>query len=212
MINVLIADDHQLFIDGIRSALKGVLDIWVVAEAANGYQVLEKLNSGIPIDIILMDINMPMLDGLACTKMVRRKYPEIKVIALSQFAEKRFVKQMIKNGAAGYLLKDCSKDMLVNAITKVYNGEGFYFNVQTSRLIKAELSSENNQLLFPKLSERELEILHLIGQEFSTQEIAEKLGVSFHTVESHRANMINKIGVRNTAGLIKWAVENDLID
>lgn len=212
MINVLIADDHQLFIDGIRSALKGVLDIWVVAEAHNGYQVLEKLESGIPVDIILMDINMPMLDGLACTKMVLKKYPGVKVIALSQFDEKRFVKQMIKNGADGYILKDCSKDMLVTAITTVYGGGDFFYNVQASRLIKAELSSENNQALFPKLSVRELEILQLIGQEFSTQEIAEKLSVSFHTVESHRANLIAKIGVRNTAGLVKWAVENDLID
>jgi DNA-binding NarL/FixJ family response regulator len=212
MINVLVADDHQLLIDGIKTTLANVEEINIVAEAGNGYQVLEQLDSGVKVDIILMDINMPKLDGLACTKMVNKKYPEIKIIALSQYDEKRFVKQMVKNGAHGYLLKDSGKDILVKAITSVYNGENYFSDKLSIRLINQELKMEDTKALFPKLTDRELEVLNLIGQEFSTQEIADKLFLSFHTVESHRANLMYKAGVKNTAGLIRWAVENDLLD
>jgi DNA-binding NarL/FixJ family response regulator len=212
MINLLIADDHPLLIEGIKTALAGTEDINIVAEANNGYQVLEKLDAGTPVDVILMDINMPKLDGLACTKMVTHKYPSVKVIALSQFDEKRFVKQMVKNGASGYLLKDSGKDILEKAIRTVHGGEKYYCERLSIRLINQELKLEDTKSLFPKLTERELEILRLIGKEYSSQEIADKLFISFHTVESHRANLMYKAGVKNTAGLIRWAVENDLLD
>jgi DNA-binding NarL/FixJ family response regulator len=211
MVNILIADDHQLLIDGIKSTLADVEDIHVVAEANNGYQVLEKLGSGIGVDIILMDINMPKLDGLNCTKMVHKDFPHIRIIALSQFNERRFVKQMVKNGASGYLLKDVGKDELVRAIRAVINGENYYFDQGSFRSVNAELKAEDTSSLFPRLSERECEILKLIGEEMSSQDIADKLAISLHTVENHRANLINKAGVKNTAGLIRWAVENDLI-
>ena len=212
MINVLIADDHQLLIDGIKTALEGVEDITVVAEANNGYKVLEKLESGIPVDVILMDINMPQLDGLNCTKMVAKKFPDVKVIALSQYDEKRFVKQMVKNGASGYLLKDTGKDILVKAIKTVHGGEKYFCERLSLRLINQELKMQDTKALFPKLSKREVEILQLIGKEYSSQQVADKLFISFHTVESHRANLMFKAGVKNTAGLIRWAVENDLLD
>lgn len=210
MVNILIADDHQLLIDGIKSTLAGVEDIQVIGEANNGYQVLEKLESGLNVDIILMDINMPKMDGLVCTKMIHHNFHGVRVIALSQFGEKRFVKQMVKNGASGYLLKDVGKDELLRAIRMVYNGENYYYDQGSLRLINAELKTEDTVSLFPKLSERESEVLKLIGEEMSSQDIADKLSLSLHTVENHRANMINKAGVKNTAGLIRWAVENDL--
>jgi DNA-binding NarL/FixJ family response regulator len=212
MIKVLIADDHQLLIDGIKTTLSQVEDIHVVEEAHNGYKVLEKLEAGAEVDIILMDINMPMMDGLQCTKSVSKKYPGVRIIALSQYDEKRFVKQMVKNGASGYLLKDSSKDLLVKAIRTVHGGEKYFCDRLSARLISQELKMENTSSLFPKLSAREIEVLQLIGKEFSTQEIADKLYISFHTVESHRANLMYKAGVKNTAGLIRWAVENDLLD
>jgi DNA-binding NarL/FixJ family response regulator len=212
MINILIADDHQLLIDGIKTTLAGEEDLKIVADAQNGYKVMEKLESGIPVDVILMDINMPLLDGLNCTKMVVKKFPMVKVIALSQYDEKRFVKQMIKNGASGYLLKDSSKDVLVNAIRTVHGGGNYFCEGLSLRLISQELKMEDTKSLFPKLSKREVEILRLIGRELSSQEIADKLFISFHTVESHRANLMFKAGVKNTAGLIRWAVENDFLD
>ena len=212
MINLLIADDHQLLIDGIKTTLAGVEDINIVAAVYNGYQVLEQLDSGIHVDVILMDINMPKLDGLSATKLVHKKYPGVRIIALSQYDEKRFVKQMVKNGAWGYLLKDAGKDILVTAIRTVHGGENYFCERLSLRLINQELKMEDTKSLFPKLTDREIEILRLIGRELSSQEIADKLFISFHTVESHRANLMSKAGVKNTAGLIRWATENDFLD
>jgi len=159
-----------------------------------------------------MDINMPKLDGLACTKLVHKKYPDIKIIALSQYDEKRFVKQMIKNGASGYILKDSAKETLVKAIRTVHGGEFYFCERLSLRLINMELKNEDSSSLFPNLTDRELAVLKLIGQEFSSQEISEKLFISFHTVENHRANLMDKAGVKNTAGLIRWATKNDFLD
>jgi DNA-binding NarL/FixJ family response regulator len=212
MINILIADDHQLLIDGIKANLADIEDFDFVAEANNGYQVLEKLDEGIAVDVILMDINMPKLDGLGCTKQVCKKYPHIKVIGLSQYDEKRFVKWMVKNGAYGYLLKDADKDTLVKAIRTVHAGEKYFCDRLSMRLVNQELRMEDTSDLFPKLTARELEILNLICQEFSSQEIAAKLFISFHTVESHRANLMHKAGAKNTAGLVRWAVQNDFVE
>jgi DNA-binding NarL/FixJ family response regulator len=211
MINILIADDHQLLIDGIKAALAGIPDIAITAEVYNGFQVLEKLDEGIQVDVILMDINMPRLDGLSATKMLHKKYPEVKVIALSQYDEKRFVKQMVKNGALGYLLKDSSRDVIETAIRTVITGKNYFCDRLSMSLVNQELKIEDSKSLFPKLTEREFEILRLIGDELSSQEIAEKLFISFHTVESHRAKLMSKAGVKNAAGLIRWATENDFL-
>src|SRR5210317_1884898 len=120
MINILIADDHQLMIDGIKTALSDIEDFKFVAEANNGFQVIEILESGTEVDIILMDINMPKLDVLECTRKVSKRFPESRSIALSQYDEKRFVKRMVKYGASGYLLKDSGRDMLEKAIRQVH--------------------------------------------------------------------------------------------
>ena len=126
MINILIADDHQLLIDGIKATLVDIPDFAIVADVPDGYQVIKILETGLNIDIILMDINMPKMDGLDCTKIVSKRFPHSRIIALSQFGEKRFVKQMIKNGAFGYLLKDADKDVLETAIRKVNSGEKYF--------------------------------------------------------------------------------------
>ena len=212
MIKILIADDHQLMIDGIKTTLRDIPDFEIVAEASDGYQVIKILDSGILIDIILMDINMPKMDGLDCTKIISKKFPHSRIIALSQFGEKRFVKQMVKNGAFGYLLKDADSSDLEAAIRKVYSGEKYFCERLSMTLVNQELHSMNSKSLFPKLTTREIEILNLICKEYSSQEIAERIFVSFHTVEGHRANLLAKAGVKNTAGLVRWAVENDFLD
>lgn len=208
----MIADDHQLIIDGIKSTLRDIEDFSVIGEALHGYRVLEQLEEGLRPDIILMDINMPKLDGLECTRKVSKKYPDIKIIALSQYDEKRFVKRMVKNGAMGYLLKDAGKDQVEKAIRTVSSGEKYFCDGLSVRLIEQELKEENISNLFPKLSSRELEVLNLICTGLSSNEISEKLFISIHTVESHRANLMYKAGVKNTAGLVRWAVENDIIE
>ena len=212
MINLLIADDHQLLIDGIKTTLADIEDFNFVAEVHDGYQVIRKLEEGIAVDIILMDINMPKLDGLDCTRKVSKSFPEVKIIALSQYDEKRFVKRMIKNGASGYLLKDSDKDVLEEAIRKVYAGEKYFCEKLSMSLVNQELKIEDNKSLFPKLTGREKEVLNLICMEHSSHEIADKLFLSSHTVESHRANLMYKAGVKNTAGLVRWAVENDFVE
>ncbi|RLD39704.1 MAG: DNA-binding response regulator [Bacteroidetes bacterium] len=212
MITLMIADDHQLIIDGVKSTLGNIEDFEFIGEAMNGYQVMEQLDAGLRPDIILMDINMPKLDGLDCTRQVSKKYPDCKVIALSQYDEKRFIKRMLKNGAMGYVLKDAGKDQIEKAIRTVMGGEKFYSEGLSIRLIEQELKDENISYLFPRLTAREREVLSLICKGLTSQEISEKLFISFHTVESHRANLMHKAGVKKTAGLVKWAVENDFIE
>lgn len=207
----MIADDHQLIIDGLRTNLDEVPDINIVAEANNGEEVIKILARKKP-DIILMDINMPVMDGLECTRLVSKKYPRVKVIGLSQFDEVRLVKRLVKNGAVGYLLKDTGQEELLRAIRKVFAGEKYFSEKLSLNLIDQDIKKNNNSSLFPKLSDREKEILHLICQEYSTQEIAEKLNISFHTIESHRVKLMIKAGARNTAGLVRWAVESGQVD
>ena len=209
-IKVLVADDHQLMIDGIKTVLEDVPEIQITEEAHNGLEVLSRVKHS-PVDVVLLDINMPQMDGLDCCKILTKTYPEVKVVVLSQFAEKRFVKRMIKYGASGYVLKDTSKDELITAITKVHEGGTYFSDKLSISMLQHEINGSSYDPLFPKLTSRETEILKYICDEHSSHEIAEKFNLSFHTVESHRANLMNKAGVSKTAGLVRWAVENDLL-
>ncbi|MCF8369409.1 MAG: response regulator transcription factor [Bacteroidales bacterium] len=210
MIRVLIADDHQLLIDGIKTTLEDVEWIKVVKGVLNGNDVLKFLKRK-RVDVILMDINMPELDGLECTKIVAREYPEIKILAISQYDERRFIRQMIKNGASGYLLKDSGKNELVEAIKTAVDGRQYFSDRLSDKILgKSEPINKRNPL-FIKLTDREQEILSLLCMEYSSQEISEKLLISFHTVETHRANLMAKSGAKNSIGLVKWALENELV-
>jgi DNA-binding NarL/FixJ family response regulator len=205
-IEILLCEDHAIFRDGIKSTLEGDNGVQVIAEAENGEECLTLLETHSP-HIILMDINMPVMDGIACLKEVKSKYPDIKVIALTQYDEKRFVKQMLKNGASGYLLKSTSRREMMIAFKEVLNGRTYIAEEASNNLqdLKAEVQPNN---LFPDLSDREKEIIKMLCSGLSSKQIGDAQNISHHTVESHRSNIFKKIEAQNIAGLVKWAVSN----
>ena len=212
MIRVLIADDHQMFIDGVKALLANETDIKTKGQALNGKEVLKYLKNNI-VDIVLMDINMPILDGIEATKIISKEFPYVKVLILTMHNNIEYVNRIINAGALGYILKNTGKKELIEAIVKVYNGEKFYSREVTATMVesfnshtKPEPKKENI-----KLSRREFEILKLISQEQTTIEIAKELNISQHTIDTHRRNLLNKLNVRNTAGLIKYALSNNII-
>lgn len=208
MIRLVITDDHPVIRDGIKTILENEKDIELVACAGDGNELMALLET-MAVDVILMDINMPGMNGIEATKTVRSKYPDIKVVSFSQYDEKRFVKQLLKNGANGYLLKNAGAHEMVEAIKMVYQG-GMYLSKDLPNVF-GEKSKPHSNYLFPDLSKRELDVLREICQEKSTNEIAESLFISHNTVETHRANLLLKVGVKNTAGLVKWAIENEMV-
>lgn len=208
MISLIIADDHPVIIDGIKTILDEQDDVQLLAAVNDGNQLLEALKELQP-DLALVDINMPGLNGIEATKKIKKDYPEVKVLAFSQYKEKRFVKQILKSGANGYLLKSSAADELIKAIQMVLDG-GMYLSADLPNIFE-EKPKRRSDYLFPDLTTRELDVLRCICEEKNTQEIADTLFISPHTVESHRANLLLKVGAKNTAGLVKWAVENEVI-
>lgn len=208
MIELVIVDDHPLILDGMKTALKENKEIMLRGVAESGIKLLEMLKF-ISCDVIIMDINMPDMDGIEATRQVLKKHPEIKIIAFSQYDDKHFIRRMLKSGARGYLLKNTSTDEIINAIKEVNRGVLFLGN-NLPNLYKKQ-DSRKGMPLISILTKREQDVLKLICQEKSTKEIASELFISIHTVETHRANLLSKIKARNTAGIVKWAIQNDLL-
>jgi DNA-binding NarL/FixJ family response regulator len=214
-INVLVVDDHKIVRDGILSLLQDEPDICVISQAENGKDALEKIPIVLP-HLILIDISMPVMNGIECTREITKKYPEIKVLALTMLNELEHIKNMLSAGAGGYLLKNSGKEELVTAIKTVVAGQN-YFSTEVKDMIMMEMvkkKSSPGKIIGEKvpLTSRELDILELILQEFTNQEIADKLFISVRTVDAHRRNLLEKTGARNTAGLVKFAIENHLFD
>jgi DNA-binding NarL/FixJ family response regulator len=212
-INILVVDDHKIVRDGILSLLQDESDISIVAQAENGKDALEKIPGVLP-HLVLMDINMPVMNGIECAREITRLFPEIKVLALTMLNELEHIKNMLSAGAKGYLLKNSGKEELVMAIKKVMSGQN-YFSDEVKDLIMLEMVKKKTmpgKIIGEKvpLTSRELDILELILQELTNQEIAEKLFISVRTVDAHRRNLLEKTGARNTAGLVKFALENHL--
>jgi DNA-binding NarL/FixJ family response regulator len=208
MIQILIADDHQMFIDGVKSLLKVQKEYIVVGEANNGLQVLSLLEST-PVDLILMDVNMPHMDGIETTKQVRAKYPNIKILMLTMFNTRDYIEKLLRVGAHGYILKNTGKEELSEAINTVINGGSFFSKEVTERIMEGlqKKKAHDTNPMMVELTEREKDVLKLIVQELTSQEIADRLNISFHTVETHRKNLISKLNVRNIAGLVKYAMQ-----
>lgn len=222
MINLLIADDHQIFIDGLKSLLENDQQFNVIAEANNGKQVVEHLNkmkngdASIPfekqIHIAILDVNMPEMNGVECTKFISKHFQEVRTLILTMHNRKEFIVELIAAGASGYLLKNCSKQQLVEALLTIDKGKD-YFSHEITETVISSLKMIKKGDIHPvvELSNREIEVLQLIAKEFTTKEIAVKLFISENTVETHRRNLISKLNVRNTAGLVRYAVENNMM-
>lgn len=213
-IKVAIADDHKLFRSGIISLLDSTENIRVVLEAGTGKELSEQI-TGMSVDVVLMDVEMPDMDGIEASRLLRKIAPQTKIVMLSAHNEKRLILHAVENGACGYLLKDTDRDELVEAINTVMQN-GFCFNKDISNLLlKGIVNKEQFQTTFsnkPQLTERELSVLELICKELTNAEISEKLFLSPRTVEGHRQRMIEKIGARNTVGLVLFALKNKLVE
>jgi DNA-binding NarL/FixJ family response regulator len=213
MIKILVADDHQVFREGIQSILEDLEDIKVLAQAADGQEVMDKLGSIKP-DIILMDITMGKVNGIETTKWVKEHYPQIKILVLSMHDESDYIIKEIEAGASGYILKDAGSDEMIRAIRQVALGHTYY-DQQVAAVMADYFTKKNERsarLAELPLSKRELEVLQLIAEEFTNPEIASKLFISIRTVDTHRRNLIEKIDVKNTAGLVKYAIRHGLVE
>ncbi len=211
-IRVYIADDHQVLLDGLQTLLSSFEDIEVVGVGHNGHEAIQFLKSD-SVDVMLLDINMPQMNGIEACKIIQKDFPEVKVIALSMYNKASFIQQMLKNGAMGYVLKNTGQEELVQAIRTVQGGDQ-YLGPNASKTLMASMlgQKKKNQSYIPELTRREKEILDLIAKEYTTQEIGAELHISLNTVETHRKNLLSKCGARNSVGLIKVAYERGLLE
>jgi len=211
MTKIIIADDHNMFLEGLISLLRNVPDIVVVAKAANGKELIELLDEN-PADIVVLDISMPGMDGVEVTKIIRKKYLNLKILILSTHSNSQIIAKLIRLGANGYLLKNAEKDELLYAIKKINSGENYFSQEVTNIHKEFESNLKNNLSSTTELSNREKEILILIAKQLTAAEIAEKTFISLNTVNTHKRNLLSKLNVKNTAGLVKYAIELGLLD
>ncbi len=207
MIDILIADDHQMFREGIVSLINSIDGMNVVGEASNGQKSLDFLDEN-KVDIVLMDYNMPDLTGLEAILEIRKKKISVKIIMLTMHNKREIIREVLKAGADGYLLKDSSREQLIEAITQVNEGEAYFVEDVKDALVDSFRVPFENKVI--RLTPREKDILNLICAELTTYEIAEKLFISVNTVETHRKNLMSKTNAKNGVGLVKFALSNGL--
>jgi DNA-binding NarL/FixJ family response regulator len=213
-IKVIIADDHKMFRQGVTNILNDTGEV-EVTEAESGDELIEKLKTLKP-DVILMDINMPGVNGIEATKIVKKKYPGIKVMAVSTSDEENYIIEMLKAGAMGYVLKNTGVDELLEAIKVVSRGDSYFCkeasNVILFQLDKIKKGRTQKQETDVPLTDREIEVLKYIAEGMTNKEIAEKLFISARTVDTHRRNLHQKLNIKNAAGLVNYAIKNKLLD
>lgn len=209
MIKIAIADDHDLVREGLESLLKDTADIEPVILAKNGRELLD-LMSERTADVVLLDIDMPELNGIETTRELRKQFPVVRILILTMHDEKHFIRQLISDGAHGYLLKNSSRDELTTAIRQVYSGKNSFSGEVTMKLAGSDESESGDDLR--EVTAREMEILTQIAQGKSNKEIGDELFISHRTVDTHRTNLMKKLNVNNIAGLIRIAYRNKLIE
>lgn len=205
-IKTFLIDDHPMVIEGIRQMLQNADNVQVVGSAADGYAALEALKSN-PADVALVDINLPDLDGIELCKKLRERFPKLKILGLSTFKERSYITRMIDAGASGYLLKNANGEELSEAIEAAHRGR-MYMSMEAAQTIARPAGPQPE---LPLLTSREKEVLTLIADGLTNNEIAEKLFISPLTVDSHRKNLLAKFGVKNTAAMVKYGMEAGFI-
>lgn len=214
IITYIIADDHKVFRQGLRYALNSDSALKCTGEAENGIQLLQLLGSITP-DVVLLDMKMPEMDGMEATKAIKEKHPATKIIVLTMYDDENFVLHMLDMGVNGYLIKNAEPEEIIRAIYTVHEND-YYFNDMVSKLMlktivkKKQLQQRTKDNV--RLNDKEKDILRLICSEHTNAEIAEKVFLSQRTVEGIRSSLLEKIGVRNTAGLVVYAVKNGIAD
>lgn len=214
-VKIILVDDHKMIREGIKTYLAEDPNYEILGEAENGVDCLKKLES-LEVDLVLSDLNMPEMDGLELAKELKEKHPDIKLIALTMMGESQHIKQMLAEGAMGYLLKNCGEHELKLAIQNVMLG-GTYYSPEVTNIImnnirKVKTKSSSNVAMEMPLTDREKEVLRLILKEYSNQEIADELFISVRTVDAHKRNLLDKTGSKNVAGLVIYAVDRQLFD
>lgn len=210
-IRVIIADDHLMFLDGLKEMLSKMENIEVVGTALNGQQVLDLMKDQ-SVNLLITDISMPDVDGIALSNMVKKKYSDTKVLVLSMHSRSDIIAKLVQYNIDGYLLKNAGKSELILAIESIMRGEKYFTEEVKQKYMESMFSPPNKKKSEVKLSKRETEILILIAKEDTVSEIAEKLFISKNTVETHRKNIFRKLEIKNKAGAVKYAIQHDLIN
>lgn len=209
-VSIAIADDHPLVINGLQAMIGKNDQMSVLFACTRGNELLEQLEVQQP-DVLLLDIQIPDMNGIDLCRIISRKYPGVKIIALTNFEQSSYVKQMMRGGARGYLLKNIDGQTLSKAIETVMQDKTFLQDQIQNNMLNEALSGGKITSQGVSLTKREVEVLGLIARELSNQEIADRLFISVRTVETHRINLTQKLGVRNTAGLVKEAFRRGLV-
>ena len=208
-IKILLADDHQLVRKGFRALLEELDYVDVVGEAANGQEAIGLLRRGVKTDIALLDYEMPVLNGLETLDQIKRDFFGVKVILLTMLNQRELIQSAVEKGVNGFLFKNASLDELSEAIRRVSKGEQYFSSEVTLTLLKTAQNPDHT--LLRQLTEREIEVLRLVAQGFSSTEIGAQLFISPRTVDTHRNNLIQKLGVNGIAGLVQFAIKNKLV-
>lgn len=210
-IRIVITDDHQLFRVGIANLLSGSPQIEIVGQAENGQEAIEKAKLLKP-DIVIMDLTLPVINGVDVTRILYNELPEVRVLVLSMHADKKYIKDALEAGAYGYLFKDCTYDQLLEAIHTVFQGKKYLSDKITEVLIQDYLNrDEEIHDSSQDLSERELKILKLIAEGKSTREISDLLFISVKTIGTHKQHILEKLNLKTSADLIKYAIKNGIV-